>query len=228
MNYRRRSSRLSAFAIMVLLGACGGEVTDPDPDPDPDPLPGTPTITISLSRLALPVGSNAQLTVVATDADGNVVANPSVAYASSDDLVVTVSATGEAAAVATGTADITATFSGVPAMVPVGIVASADFGADVESIFASNCTDSGCHSPPNPQQNMDLSAGASYAALVNIMAASGGGLDRVEPGSPDLSFVVHKLEGRNGVTRMPLNQAALPEGTIDVIRAWIQTGAQNN
>ena len=170
MNYRRLRSLLSAFALMVLLDACGGEVTDPDPDPDPVPVPGTPTITIGLSRLALPVGSNAQLTVVATDADGNVVANPSVAYASSDGQVVTVSATGEATAEAEGTANITATFDGVSDVVPVGIVASADFAANVESIFASNCTDSGCHSPPNPQQNMDLSTGASWSGHLGVPA----------------------------------------------------------
>ena len=226
MKNRRLPSLFSAIALMVLQTACGSEVTDPDPDPDP--VPGTPTIAIGQARLALPEGSSAQLTVVATDADGNGVANPSVAYTSSNDPVVTVSATGEATAVAEGTANITATWDGVSDVVPVGIVASAEFAANVESIFASNCTDAGCHSPPNPQQNMDLSAGASYAALVNVQANSGGGLDRVEPGSPDLSFVVHKLEGTNGVTQMPLNRTPLPQGTIDIVRAWIQTGAQNN
>jgi hypothetical protein len=225
MKRRRLRSMLSVFALTALLQACGEEVTNPDPDPDP--VPGTPTITISLLRLALAVGSPAQLTVVATDADGNVVANPSVSYASSDDQVVTVNATGEATAVAVGTANITATFDGVSDMVPVGIVASAFFANDVAPIFNSNCAVSGCHVAPNPAQNMDLSSAQSYAALVDVRANQVS-FDRVEPGDPDGSYVIHKLEGLNGVTQMPLNRTPLPQDAIDVVRAWIQDGAQNN
>jgi len=231
MNNRRLHSVSSAFALMVLLGACG-EATEPDPDPDPVPLPGTPTLDIDLSRLALPVGANAQLDVVAKDADGNTVANPSVTYSSSDVNVVTVSATGEAAAVATGTASITATFDGVSDAVPVGIVASANFGGDVEPIFGGNCALSGCHVAPNPPEGMELSVGAAYDNIVNVKSGESP-LDRVEPGDPDASYLIHKLQGTQGTvggggSQMPLNSAALPEGTIDIIRAWIQTGAQNN
>lgn len=225
MISRRQRLPYALLIPMVLLGACGEEAVGPDPVPPPPP--GTPTITINLLRLALAVGSNAQLSVAATDADGNVVANPSVSYSSSDDQVVTVDGTGLATSVAVGTATITATFSGVSDVVPVGIVSSAFFANDVAPIFNSNCAFSGCHVAPNPAQGMDLSSAQSYAALVDVRANQVS-IDRVEPGDPDGSYVIHKLEGLNGVTQMPLNGTPLPQAAIDVVRAWIQDGAQNN
>ena len=63
------------------------------------------------------------------------------------------------------------------------------------------------------------------------------GLARVEPGRPQESFLVHKLEGSHacGVDcpdgcggRMPLLGDPLPPEKIDQIRDWIREGAQNN
>ena len=58
-------------------------------------------------------------------------------------------------------------------------------------------------------------------------------LDRVVPGDPDASYIIHKLQGTQGTvggggSQMPLNGAAFTDGTLDIIRAWVQTGAQNN
>ena len=45
-----------------------------------------------------------------------------------------------------------------------------------------------------------------------------------------LAVSIHKLEGRAGIAgeRMPLGGPYLSSADIDVIRAWIQSGASNN
>ena len=50
------------------------------------------------------------------------------------------------------------------------------------------------------------------------------------PGDPDASYLIHKLEGRAGITgdRMPQGGPFLSSADIAVIRSWIQAGAQNN
>ncbi len=49
---------------------------------------------------------------------------------------------------------------------------------------------------------------------------------RVNPGNPDQSYIVQKIQGTAAVGgRMPLGQAALPQDRIDLIRSWIAAGA---
>jgi hypothetical protein len=50
---------------------------------------------------------------------------------------------------------------------------------------------------------------------------------RVNPGHPDSSYIIQKIEGHAAVGgQMPLGQPPLPQATIDVIRQWITDGAQ--
>jgi hypothetical protein len=56
-------------------------------------------------------------------------------------------------------------------------------------------------------------------------------LFRVEPGNPDDSYIVRKLEGDPSIvgTRMPPPpRAPLDQEEIDVIRQWIIDGALDN
>jgi hypothetical protein len=51
-------------------------------------------------------------------------------------------------------------------------------------------------------------------------------LQRVEPGDPNNSYLIQKLEGTAAEGRqMPLNGAPLPQADINVIRQWITDGA---
>jgi hypothetical protein len=78
---------------------------------------------------------------------------------------------------------------------------------------------------------MDLTSGVSYARLVNVPSVEKPGLLRVNPGNPDSSYLVHKLEGRSDIVgaRMPRGTGPfLTEGQMLVIRRWITLGAQNN
>jgi Bacterial Ig-like domain (group 2) len=226
MTHRRLPSRWNVVPVFAVLAACAGDGTGPNPNP------GNPTIAFSQSRVAIPLSGDAQLFVLVTDGDGNIVPNPSVSWESSNTSVVTVSQTGQVTAVNTGTASITATYEDVSQSVNAAVVASATFGADVQPIFTANCALSGCHAGPSPQQAMDLSAGKAYANIVNVHAMEAN-LDRVEPGDPEASYLLHKIQGTQSQAggsggRMPQNADPLPQGTIDIVRAWIQSGAADN
>jgi hypothetical protein len=54
-------------------------------------------------------------------------------------------------------------------------------------------------------------------------------LFRIEPGDPDNSYLVRKVEGIGIVaSRMPLNDDPLTEGKIDLLRQWVSDGAEDN
>lgn len=95
------------------------------------------------------------------------------------------------------------------------------------TVFSPSCA--GCHNGTGGSLPgvMDLSdAAASFAALVNVASIQQPGLDRVEPGDPDASYLVRKLEGGPGIDgdRMPQG-GSLDQATIDVLRQWIEDGA---
>ena len=55
-------------------------------------------------------------------------------------------------------------------------------------------------------------------------------LDLVEPNDAENSYLIHKLDGRAGIVgvRMPVGASFLSDADIDVIKQWINAGAQNN
>jgi hypothetical protein len=98
-------------------------------------------------------------------------------------------------------------------------------------IFSPRCT--ACHNGTRPflPFAMNLTEGNSYASLVGVASIQKAALQRVAPGDPENSYIVHKLEGRAGITglRMPLTGPPyLTDGQILVIRRWIEIGAPNN
>lgn len=99
-----------------------------------------------------------------------------------------------------------------------------------ENIFDTNCALSGCHAGANPQQGMNLSAGESFGSMVGVPSQERPSLLRVNPGNPDDSYLVHKIEGRSGIVgeRMPLGRSPLSNDQINLIRTWIVNGAQDN
>jgi hypothetical protein len=77
---------------------------------------------------------------------------------------------------------------------------------------------------------MNLTEGNSYASLVGVASIEKPALQRVNPGDPENSYIVHKVEGRAGIAgaRMPFNGTPLTDGQILVIKRWIELGAPNN
>lgn len=98
------------------------------------------------------------------------------------------------------------------------------------NIFSTSCALSGCHAGSSPQQGLDLSAGQARANLVNVSSRERPDLDRVEPGAPDDSYIIHKVEGRSSIVgqRMPLGRAPLSQDEIDALRTWIGEGAPDS
>lgn len=99
-----------------------------------------------------------------------------------------------------------------------------------ENIFSTSCALSGCHAGANPVLGLDLSAGEAHASLVDVASTERPDLSRVEPGAPDESYLVHKIEGRSSIEgqRMPAGRDPLSQEEIDVIREWIVQGAPAN
>ena len=86
------------------------------------------------------------------------------------------------------------------------------------------------HGPSDAQAGLDISEGLSFDNLVNV-ASTQVGYDLVTPNDAENSYLIHKLEGRAGIVgaRMPVGGSSfLTDDAIDVIRHWINDGAQNN
>ncbi len=97
-------------------------------------------------------------------------------------------------------------------------------------VFAVSCATAGCHTgPAGPAlpAGLDLSGeAASFASLVDVPSVEFPSLDRVEPGSPDDSYLVQKLEGTAAVgAQMPLGGAPLDDRVVAAVRQWIADGA---
>ena len=79
----------------------------------------------------------------------------------------------------------------------------------------------------NPPANLNM-AGDAYAALVGVQSAQRPELRRVEPGNPEGSYLIHKLEGRPGIVGLQMPRTGPPNlsaGQLQVIKRWIEIGA---
>jgi hypothetical protein len=95
------------------------------------------------------------------------------------------------------------------------------FSEDVMPIFQANCTGVGCHiGTASPAHGLNLS---TYDGV--IAGATAGAV--VIPNNADDSEIIRRLEG-DSQPSMPFGQPLLPQETVDVIRAWIDQGAENN
>ena len=104
------------------------------------------------------------------------------------------------------------------------------FSSIQSEIFTPRCA--GCHTDigrPAPM-GLVLLDGRAHGNLVGVGARGRAGLIRVVPGDPENSYLIHKVEGRGGISgqRMPFNGTPLTDGQILVIKRWIETGAANN
>jgi hypothetical protein len=68
----------------------------------------------------------------------------------------------------------------------------------------------------------------SFLDLVGVDRSEIPSLLRVDPGNPDNSYLVQKVEGAPNISglQMPLNQPPLSTDQIDAIRQWILNGAE--
>jgi len=102
----------------------------------------------------------------------------------------------------------------------------ANFSEIQANVFTPTCAVSGCHQGAAAPQGLRLDEASSYGLLVGMASTEVMSLLRVDPGDPDNSYLIQKLEGTAAVgARMPLNGNPLSQATIDTIRQWIIDGA---
>lgn len=99
------------------------------------------------------------------------------------------------------------------------------FSSIQSKVLTPTCATSSCHSGGNPAASLNLEAANSYTMLVGIMSTQEPGLQRVEQGDPDSSYLIHKLTGTATTGGSMPPSGALPSADIDVIRQWILAGA---
>ncbi|MBI3186879.1 MAG: Ig-like domain-containing protein [Gammaproteobacteria bacterium] len=85
-----------------------------------------------------------------------------------------------------------------------------------------------CHSGASAPEGLRLDEANSYAMLVGVTSQQVPTLLRVSPGNANNSYLIQKLEGAAGITgsQMPRGGTPLPQTTIDIIRQWINAGAE--
>ena len=97
-----------------------------------------------------------------------------------------------------------------------------------QNVFSAICIE--CHSGPLAPEGLRLDSQNSYIHLVGVRSSEQSDLFRVEPGNPDRSYIIRKLEGGPNISggQMPLDRTPLDQLTINAIRVWIAQGAPRN
>jgi len=189
-------------------------------------------VSVSPSTLSVFETATGQLTGSPQDARGSTVAGSVVMWGSGDQAVATVDGQGVVTGVAVGSVTITASVDGKSGTAAITI-ATPSLSQHVQPILSANCALSGCHAGASPAMGQNLSSGQTFSNTVNVASGELPTMDRVEPGDPDQSYLVHKIQGTQASvggsgSRMPLGGSPLSQDQIDTIRAWIKTGAANN
>jgi hypothetical protein len=93
------------------------------------------------------------------------------------------------------------------------------------NVFTPSCATSNCHAGTLLGGGLDLTAANSYAMLVGVASTQSAGVQRVNPGNPNNSYLIQKLEGPGASGNQMPPSAALPQADITTIRQWISDGA---
>jgi hypothetical protein len=114
------------------------------------------------------------------------------------------------------------------------------YAQNVQPIFTATCATAGCHSGPTvpASGNLDLSAGVSYANLVNHESSPGcesqvPNVLRVKPGDTAGSMLFRKVaaDPSRCSAPMPFGTSGLihtAPNAFNTIEQWIEQGALNN
>jgi len=96
--------------------------------------------------------------------------------------------------------------------------------ADIQPIWNSSC--GGCHVFSS---GLSIANTDGYSALINVQSTQVGGMKRVIPGSPEDSYLWHKLVGTQSSVggfggKMPKG-GSLSQDELDIVETWILEGA---
>jgi len=92
--------------------------------------------------------------------------------------------------------------------------------------------------PTSAGTMMQADIDAIFSQNVGVAATAATAMKLVDPGSPQTSFLMHKMDGTLTCAdvkcdaacgqSMPLGSGALPEDKRDIVRSWIEAGAKND
>ena len=85
-----------------------------------------------------------------------------------------------------------------------------------------------CHDATLPAEDLALTAAESYGALVGQASSQCPSTKLVEPGAPEASYLVKKLQGSGECfigSRMPKPPETFSDAEIQLVRDWIFNGA---
>ena len=114
---------------------------------------------------------------------------------------------------------------------------SVSFSQNIQPIYTQRCAYSGCHVAPAPAEGLDLAAGVSYDATVNVPSRQDSSLDLIRPGSLSGSYLWLKIDppSGQGLVQMPLGCPGIPPAggcltamELAAIQQWITECALNN
>ena len=112
---------------------------------------------------------------------------------------------------------------------------SVTFTSLQDEIFANKCTQASCHSVDFNAGELVLVEGMAYDELfteVNNQAAKDEGIEQVDTDDPDASFLLIKVQGgldaKYGTVMPQGSTEGLPADDVDLIRRWIEAGANND
>lgn len=108
---------------------------------------------------------------------------------------------------------------------PPGASFGPNFSEIQAGLFTPTCASSNCHGGGNPAAGLNLEAASSYANLVGIASTQDAGLQRVNAGDPNASYLIQKLEGSAATGSVMPPSGGIPQPDIDMIRQWISAGA---
>lgn len=102
----------------------------------------------------------------------------------------------------------------------------ASWGCIQDFVFTPTCARSGCHSEASAAQGLRLDA-ANSPGIVGRPSTEKPGLNLIESGDPDISYLILKIEGDPSISlsRMPLGGPFLDNPTIQTMRDWVTAGA---
>jgi hypothetical protein len=112
--------------------------------------------------------------------------------------------------------------------ISVSVQAGISFTNQIQSIFDDHSY--GCTSCHGGNAGLFLTRGQSYADLVNVQAQAGlcVGRKRVQPGDASSSVLFLRVSGFSCGDRMPQGGNPISPTDVNLIRDWINQGAQNN
>lgn len=115
-------------------------------------------------------------------------------------------------------------YTALPLLVSMLLVSPAAFSSTFEQvqteIFDGSCATSGCHATGG--RSPVLSPGQSYGNIVDVQHRSG--VDYIEPGKPEMSYIMSKVLGTASGGLMPPS-GPLSDDKIKLLSNWIQQGA---